>query len=117
MANIFQKMFLSKGKIADINQKNDMLQLIRSNPIAHHSYMTQNGYIVRRFSIKTPDYTIYAERECDTSRSEDKQVSFSFRFGTQKKVTFATNSAVDMFAKKAYMKMYKIWEKNYQHAK
>lgn len=117
MANIFQKIFLSKNKIIEIDQRQEILQLIKSNPISHHAYMARNGGIVRRFSIKTPECHMYVERTYEHWRPTDHEVQYSLRIDTPKQVAYATHSEVDKFTQEVYMKMYKIWEKKKQHVK
>lgn len=117
MANVFQKIFLSRKKIIEIDRHNEIMQLITSNPIAHHSYMTKSGMVVRRFSIKTDNCHLYTERFCDLRAPKDQQVQYTLRIDVPKNINFATHSAIDKFTERAYMKMYKLWNKNRQHVK
>ena len=111
MATIFQKMFLSQQQIADINQKQAMMNVVQSQPISNTTY-TSKGNMTRRFAIKTPDYNIYAECTRDMSRPADNQLCFSFRFKTHNKTVFAAHSDIDLFAKTAYITMCKCWKDN-----
>ena len=118
MANIFQKMFLSKQKLNDIDKKQEILKFIKAGTVINNEAKINGSCVIRSFSIENPGYNIYAERSCDTSRSPDDQISFTFRFGpTKNNTTFATHSDIDEFAKIAYMKMYKIWYKSKTKAK
>ena len=46
MATFIQKIFLPKSKITALNQKQEVLDLVSSNPIVHHAYMTKKGTVV-----------------------------------------------------------------------
>ena len=117
MANIFQRIFLPKYKQNQINQQQEIMQLVVSSPIAHHAYFTKSGAFVRGFSIKTPTYQIYTERSYEASRPIDHEVQYSLVVQSDKHVVYATHSEVDKFTQQVYNKMYKIWDKNKQHAK
>lgn len=117
MATFIQKIFLPKSKITALNQKQEVLDLVSSNPIAHHAYMTKKGAIVRRFSIKTNNCHMFAERTFDGTRPEEQEVQYFLRIDAPSQVIYATHSTVDKFAQQVYKKMYKIWEKNKKHAK
>ena len=113
MANIFQKIFLSKKQIAEINQKNEILQLVASAPrVRHSAYTTQSGGVARRFHIAAGQSNMTAERTFDPTRPEELQVHYTLHVYAPQRVKYATHSQVDKFAEQVYKKMFKIWEKS-----
>ena len=119
MANIFQKIFLPKKKLAEINQVQEILRQISKNPTIHRAYTTKTGSVVRRFTTVGCGYNIHAERTVDPTRPTDKQIvySLSYVLSAPIRVKYATNSDVDKVAEKIYTKMYKIWESKNQNAR
>lgn len=117
MANIFQKIFLPKSKLSEINLKQEILQLVKSYPIMHNAYVTKRNGVARRFSIKTPTYHIYAERTFEQSRPVEHEIQYTLLVQSGKQIVYATHSEVDKFTQHVYEKMYKIWDKKKQHVK
>lgn len=119
MATIFQKMFLSKQKIAQINQEQEILRLISTNPISHRAYITKTNGVVRRMSVIAYGYNIYAERSFERNRPMDAQVKYSLVFATTEptRIKFATNSDIDKIAQTVFTKMRKKWEKTKQNVR
>ena len=117
MANLFQKIFLSKKEIERIDKEREISQLIASSPILHHSYITKTGGVVRRFSIKTPECHLYSERIYERLNQDDYRIRYTLRIDTPQQTAYATNSDIDKFTEDIYTKIYKIWDKKKQHAR
>lgn len=117
MIQIIQKIFLSPSKIAEQNQKKEILQMAAFKPVTHHAYVTKKDAVTRRFSIKTKNYHIYTERIFDRTRPEDEQVHYTLRVDNNKSVMYATHSTIDKFAQQVYTKMRKSWEKSKRNAR
>ena len=112
MANIFQKMFLSSKKLTELEQKNNIMNLVTSGPVVHHIYETKTGGVSRRFSIKTDECNLYAERNFERSRPFERQVQYSLHVRKPWHISCATHSDVNSLAQVVYTQMYKIWYKN-----
>ena len=117
MANIFQKIFLSDKKIAEINQQQEILRLIDSGIVLHNAKIKLNGALVRRFYTALNDCNFLASRTYEPSLPEEHQIKYSIIYQENRVIKYATNSDIDKFAKKAYTKMYKAWEKSKQNVK
>ena len=117
MITFFQKIFLPKNKLAQLELHQQIINLVKMTPASHKSFITRSGSVVREFSASTPDYNVFAQRTFDASRDEENQVQYSLHVLESNKVKYATHSHVDKFAKQVYTKMYKIWDKNRQNAK
>ena len=117
MVSFIQKIFLSPSKIAEKNQKQEIMQMVSSNPISHHSYATKRGGVARRFTIKNDDFHLYVERTYERFRPEENRVQYTLQLNTDKRITYAIHSDVDKFAEQVYNKIYKIWNKNKHNAK
>ena len=112
MANIFQRIFLSQSQVRNIDRQQEIMRLISSSPVHHYAYIVKDGRVVRCFSVSNTGYNLYASRVYDPSRPEENQVSYNLCYrlddiGTK----YASHSDIDTFAQQAYMKMYKVWEK------
>ena len=112
MANIFQRMFLSTNKIKEIDKKQKILKLLPKISIESHSTTAARDTVTGTFVASSAGRNIYATRTYDKSRPEEMRVTYALYYhidglGTQ----YATNSNIDKFAQKVYMKMYKAWEK------
>ena len=112
MANCIQKMFLSKKKLAILEQQEEILRLVALKPITHRAYMLKSGAVVRRFTIDNGSYKLFAERSCDTSYPENQQIQFYLRVYQPAHLQLATHSDIDKFPKRVYTKMYKLWEQS-----
>ena len=117
MATIFQRIFLSKSKLNEINKQQEIMKLVSSEAVTHHAYFTKSGAFVRRFSIKTPTHQIYTERSYEKSRPVEHEVQYSLVVRSDKHIVYATHSEIDKFTQQVYNKMYKIWDKKKQNAK
>lgn len=119
MANIIQKIFLSKKKLAKIDQEQEILNLVSAERIYHRSYITESGCVIRNFTVATKECNIKAERCFNPANPEEKQIRFSVVYAIAKpmRVKYATNNEVDKFAQTLYVKMRNKWEKNNQNVK
>ena len=117
MANLIQRIFIPPKKLNEFEKKNQIMQLVNSKPIAHHAYITKNGGVARRFSIKTRTCYLYAERVCYRTRPISDQIHYTLRVDKLSGVEYATHGAIDIFAEHVYNKLWKIWEKNKKNAK
>ena len=117
MANIFQKIFLSKAKLAQIDKEQGIFQLINAGVIRHKSYTIKPGGTVRHFSVTVNGYDITTTRIFDPLRPQDDQIVYYYDSYFAGKPLYVTNSAVDEFAKRAYNKMYDAWQRNKQNVK
>lgn len=117
MANIFQKIFLSKKQQELATKKQEIMQIVSSAPIMHTSHITKTGGVVRCFSVTSGDNVVRVEREYEQSRPFEQQVQYRLQMLSPKNVVFATHSNVDNLSKHIYIKMRTAWEKNKSHVK
>lgn len=117
MANIFQKIFLSKNKLAEQEKRDAIMKTVSANPVMHTAYVSKHNTVVRRFSIKNNGYNIYSERICDMTRAPEQQIQYTLHIYNGKKVEYATHSTVDKFATLVYNRMRKSWEKSKNNAR
>jgi len=110
-------MFLPANKLAEIDRKKEIVRLVTSKPIAHHTYTTKKNVVVSRLSIKAGKYNMYAEHRCDQTRPEYDQVHYTLRANYKDNIIYATHSNVDKFAQRIYNKMYKLLVKNNKKAR
>ena len=112
MANFIQRLFIPHRKAKENDKQEKIMQLVTSEPIVHHAYITKNGGVARRFSIKTRTCHLYAERVCYRTRPFSDQIHYTLRVDKPQRVEYAIHGSFDVFAERVYNRMWKIWEKN-----
>lgn len=117
MATIIQKIFLSKKKIVEQEQKKEVKELLQYGKISHYTYTTKNGCIISRFSAVLNKRNINADHIFDKSHPTENQVSYKLLVSEKKHPVWATNSHIDKFAEKVYLKMLDMHNKAKKHAR
>lgn len=117
MATIIQKIFLSQKKLAEIDRKNEIMNLINGGLLMHNAYVTRTGSVVRRFTVKNNDFCIYSERHFDRLRTKEDQIQYTLRVNKEKHVIYASHGSIDPLAQTIYTKINKFWESNKENAR
>ena len=117
MANILQKICLPKNKLSEIDQQHDIMQIVKTKPATHYTFVSQSGAIVHCFTINTTNYNIRSERTFNDAQPEEHQIQYSLRADNTARTLYATHSNVDKFAKHVYKKLYRTWLKNKEKVK
>ena len=119
MANILQRIFLSKSRIKEIDRQQEILKLITEIPqVSQRTTVVAKGIVYRTFAASTIGRNIYVSHVYDPSKEEEHRVTYNLCYhidgvGTR----YATNSNISKFAKTVYDKIYKKREQNKQHVK
>ena len=118
MANIFQKVFLSKKKLSIIERNAEIMKLISDGRIINEPFM-RNNLVVRRFRLDSQEYDIYTEYSYDSkSQANEKDKSlYLLHVHVPGGISVVTNSHCEDIAKCAFNKMKKAWEKSRQNVK
>ena len=117
MSTIFQKVFLPKKKLMELEQKQEIMKIVSTATVMHTAYINKHNIVVRRFSIKDNGYNIYSERTFDGSRAPGQEIQYTLHIHNGKRIEYATHSTIDKFAHRVYNRMYASWNKSKGNAR